>query len=255
MKKILDLVKNWDQVFRPRNFSHYTLLDDVWRRLRDQDVLRNPTFFPVVDLLIKELEYTVAREPNEATMALRLGNVYTEKAIGSESQEDFKKGEYYTRQAIKLSPTRQESYYLLAFNLQGQNRSSEAVEIMRYALSLNPSTQKARYNLGINLALAGNLKEAVEQIEIVRQHPWFNSLQYKDIKNIEKIYKAAAREDLLKDQEHFVFLLRKFIQEEKANEVIYWANAYKKAYPEFNEDMNVVINLTNQGAWEILHKL
>lgn len=262
------LVRNWDLIFRPRNFAHYTLLDDIWRRLNAQDALRNPTFFPVVDLLIKELEYVVAREPNDATMALRLGDVYTERAIGSESQEDFKKGEQYARQAIALSPKRQESYYLLAFNLQGQKRPQEAVELMRYALSLNPSTQKARYNLGVNLALAGNLKEAVEQIEIVRQNSWFPSLQHKDVKNIEKIYKAAGRQDLLvdvlvfalqrgisEDQEHFVFLLRNFIKGEKAVDVIYWANEYKKAHPEFTEDMNVVINLTNQGAWEILKKL
>lgn len=263
-----ELVKNIGSIFRPRNFAHYTLLDDFWRRLQVQEAFRKQEFSPLTDAVIEEIEYLIRREPSDAAMLLRLADIYTERGIGLGSSEDFKKGEEYARRATALSPGRQEIYYLLAFNLQGQKQPEEAVKIMRETVALNPETKKAHYTLGMNLALAGDLKGAVEEIEYTRKGGWFQNFREGDVKNIVTIYAAAGRQDLLLEvyasalaggivthKDYYIVLLRALIQKEDKAQVLYWAEAYKKAYPEFTSDIQNIIEFAKNGAWDDLKKL
>jgi len=262
-----ELVAEWESVFRPRNFIHYTLLDDIWRRMNERDSFRNPQFAPVTNRVIEEMEYVVRRDPSDAQMLLRLANVLTERAIGTDSLSDYKRGETYARRAIQLSPGRQESYYALAYNLQGQGRHAEALELMQKAVALNPKTKKAQYVLGINLALAGYLPLAVDKLEDVRRNGWFPGFQNKDAQNVLKIYNAAGRSDLLielykdflaggylRDPAHYVFLLRALIKLRDKEQVIHWAKEYGKDFPEYSLEMKELIVLAERGEWDTLEK-
>ncbi len=263
-----EFFENWDSVFSLKSFVHYTIVDDMWRRLQDQNALRDPNFLPVTDLLVKEMKYFMDRDPTDAQMALRLGSVYTNQGIGlmssgGDAETRLKEGEAYTRRALALSPGRQEIYYVLAFNLQGQGEKEEAVRIMQDALALNPSTRKARYYLAVNQALVGKLDEAVRAIEEVRSAGWFQGFRPAEAREIIRIYQAAKRDDLLpglyieflrdgrnKDPEVFVLLLRILIREKDRDRLMFWANEYKIAHPQFTRVMDELIDLAREGKWE-----
>lgn len=265
-----DIAARWEEIFRPRNFAHYTLIDDIWRRLQAESAYRKPEFQPLTDRVIGELTYIVEREPMDAPMKLRLASVYTERAVGFERAEDYAAGERYVREAIALAPDRQENYYLLAFNLQGQGRHEEAVKIMEETVALNPGTNKAQYLLGLNLALAGRNEEAVAQIEKVRAKGWFSNpvFQENDVDNVIKIYTLAGKSDLreeflkwslgnghTKRAGHFVLVLQLSIRKEDSGETERWANEYARAYPEFRNEMDTVIRLAEAHEWAELKRL
>ena len=116
--------------------------------------MRNPEFDPLSNLAIESLEEVVKKNPGyKPQNYILLAEAYTEK--GKDNPKLLKIAENYLRQALNLSPKRQELYYLLAFNLSGQGRLKESVELNRVAVNLSPKVAKAHYNLGLSLTLAG----------------------------------------------------------------------------------------------------
>src|SRR3989344_2166390 len=72
---------------------------------------------------------------------------------------------YYTqaeemyRKALSLSPTRQNVYYLLGFNLSLQNRYDEAIRLLEKAIALDSRVAGPHFYLGLFLTSAGDLEQ------------------------------------------------------------------------------------------------
>lgn len=142
------------EMFDRYNYIQPTLRYQLLEVVFNNGVLRNTEFNPLNDLALRGMEEVIEREWDyDPRNHLLLAESYNERA---KSDPVFlKRGEEVLKQAFKLSPRRQDVYYVLAFNLAAQGRFDEAIKLNRENIALNPSIAKPHYNLGISLTLAG----------------------------------------------------------------------------------------------------
>lgn len=269
-------VENVRKAFYPYNFAQGSIrgqgIDSYYLNsyFYQQELLDNPKFKPLANILIEGEEEILRKEPYDVRIAIRLVEMWQERA--RTDPEYFKKIEKVLRDAIEIAPKRQELYYHLSFALAKQNKREEARRIIDEALAMSPGAARSHYHKAVVMALTGDKKEAIlSELEIMeRQNPTLSNFQTNDTENIAVIYTELGRYDKvgmlavrsirhelgagLYKREHFETALGYFAgREDKENFILVASHLAK--FPELKEDMEIYIDLAQKGAWDIIHKL
>ncbi|MCL5004642.1 MAG: O-antigen ligase family protein, partial [Patescibacteria group bacterium] len=263
----------------PYNFAQFNIrgsgidtiyMDQFFYRI---EYVNNPKFRPLGDLLIAGMDEVAGREPYDIRVLIReveMLNGYTRVMDEKEAAPLFEKAEKLMREAVKRAPNRQEVYYHLAFNLAGQKRYEEAIEVAKYAISLNPKVARAHFHLALVSTIAGKNKEALEALaEVDKLDPDLKTLMSGDKDTTLLIYNANGRLDKVAeliteslnrgesrafDRKYYEAALRYYALKTDAQNFIKVAN-YLKQFEDLKEDMEVLIDLAEKGLWNIIHSL
>ncbi|MEK7174326.1 MAG: O-antigen ligase family protein [Patescibacteria group bacterium] len=236
------IVKASPRFLEPYNYLQPSLRFQFLQLANRGPNLRNPEFDPLTTRAITSMEEVVTKEPDyEPRYRLILAEVYNER--GKDQPELFQKSEAHLRQAMKISPRRQDSYYLLAFALAAQEKFAEAVELMREAVKLNPGVAKAHFNLGLGLALSSreNWPESLREIDTAFQIGFLNpTVGATDAANIAVIYER---------------MIAAYILERNGQGVIELAKRFKRLDgSKYAADMDTIIELVRRGEWDVLRQ-
>lgn len=267
-----------EKAMYPYNFAQYNIrgqgvdayyLNQYFYQI---ELIQNPKFEPLADLLIKGQEEIIKKEPYDVRLFIREVEMLNPKAANN-NPELYKKTESLIRQALEIAPKRQELYYNLSFALSGQERYEESIETARYALSLSPDIARAHYHLGLMLYLADRNKEAAKELAIAEElKPDFNSFLPGDLNNIALIYRDWGQinkvaELIIKHLEdkigplgfgfkrgYYEVALRYFAIARDKENFIKVAH-YLTRFADIKDDIEILIDLAEKEKWEIIDNL
>lgn len=123
----------------------------------------SPQIVKYLDFLVGELEKSVKECPFEYRSYLRLGelmNYYSQI-----DKEKIFEGEKFLRKAMEISPTNQQTYWVLAQNLYFQKRYEEMLDMAQKAVELEPRLLDSHLILIKAAKMSGNLDLAKKKIE------------------------------------------------------------------------------------------
>ena len=119
------------------------------------------TFNDAIDEVLKNIEAA----PKDAQLYLYLMNLYY---AGSKYQSDrLNLIERAGKEALALSPTRPQTYYLLGQGAAGRGEYGEAVEYFKTAVDLNPAVVESHWNLSVAYRLAGRKDDERKEYDIL----------------------------------------------------------------------------------------
>jgi len=149
-----------------------------------------------IDQILKNIE----GYPNDAQQYMYLMNLYF---IGS--KYDIDRLKYMPKagaEALKLSPTRPQIYYLLGQGAVGQKKYDTAVAHFQKAVDLNPSVFDSHWNLAVALRFAGRKEEEMREYEALERL----GLRYEDKEALDDInlLRLSQKYISLKDYEKLV---------------------------------------------------
>ena len=271
------ITKKSEKAMYPYNFAQYNIrgqgvdayyLNQFFYQI---ELVENPKFSPLVDLLIEAQEEVIKKEPYDVRLFIREVEMLNSKAINN--LELYKKTESLIRQALVIAPKRQELYYNLAFSLAGQERYDESIEAARYALSLSPDVARAHYHLGLMFYLADKNKEAEKELVIAEKlKPNFNSFLPSDLNNIALIYMNWGKIDKVAElvsrhlageidpigfgfkRGYYEVAIRYYAIMHDSKNLIKVAS-YLTRFNDIKDDMEVLIDLAKKENWEIIDNL
>jgi tetratricopeptide (TPR) repeat protein len=192
-------------------------------------------------------------------------------ALASEKPELLKDGERYLRQALEIAPDRQEIYYHLAVNLGKQDRFDEAIQVARQGVALSPSVIRARFYLGLILAGSGRMEEAREEINGILEElsgP-YSGLLASDFNSLLMLYhiwgldnrvaelaQKSVRGELpnrfVFEDQYYILTLGLLAYERDTENFVMVAEFVKRKFPQWNDQMEVLIDLVQKGRWDML---
>jgi len=256
----------------PYNFVQLNIrgqgLDTVYleQYFHNDEYRKNPKFSSLGTLLLESNAEIIRREPYDIRIFLR--HIEMLDALASEKPELLKDGEQYLRQALEKAPGRQEIYYHLAVNLGKQNRYDEAIEIARRAVDLSPEVARARFYLGLVLAGSGRNTEGQAQIAYFEKLPnAYRNLLVSDLNSLLMLYHVWGRDDKVAEvveksvrgelsyvfsDEYYILTLGVLAYERDAQNFVSVAEFVKRAFPKWNDQMEVLIDLIQKGRWDML---
>ncbi|MDO8469667.1 MAG: O-antigen ligase family protein [bacterium] len=231
---------------------------------------QNPKFKAVGDLLLAGAKEMIDREPvYDVRYYIRYATML--HAMARDDESYYAKAELYLRKALELSPTRQELFYLLAFNLAGQGRVDESITIARRGVALDTRVARAHFHLGLMLDAGGQKDEAKRELaEVERLNPRLNTLMNTDFRTLGMLYASLGENDQLillidrsmrgalpvaLDQETYTLALKRYADQKDQEHFAALAKFMKGTFPSIADDMDVLIDLAEKGNWEIIRKL
>jgi tetratricopeptide (TPR) repeat protein len=134
-------------IFSPYTYSQRLIRYEFLKYLEEQPL--DKSRLPLLDEAIVKMEELVDREGTNPYQHIRLGRAFDKKAVMLGDPAFFKMSEKYYKQAIALSPTRQEAYYAYALSLVRQKRSEEAVQILNHYPVLDVAIPISYFYLGL----------------------------------------------------------------------------------------------------------
>lgn len=231
---------------------------------------QNPKFKGVGNLLLSGAKEMIDREP---TYDIRYYIRYVTllHAMARDDESYYAKAEPYLRKALELSPTRQELYYLLAFNLVAQGRTDEGIEVARRGVALDNRVARAHFHLALMLDAVGQKDDARRELaDVERLNPRLDTLIGTDIRTLGMLYTSLGETDLLLtlvnrsirgeipvrlDQEAYTLALKHYADKADKEYFIKVARFVKGTFVDLADDMDVLIDLAEKGNWEIIQKL
>ena len=240
---VADLLEKAPEFLEPYNFIQPTIRFQFLQSTVNSPAVRVPEFGPVADLAAGTMIEVVEREPtyNLRNFAL-LGQIYNER--GKVNPGVLLLGEKYLRQALELGPRRQDTYYLLAFNLAAQGKFEEAIETNNQAVTLDDRVAKSHYNLGISYTLAGREYYilAEEQLDRALEIGFLDpSSLITDFNNISTSFQGMLSAYILdRDQGATIRIAEKII------------GLSAETNSSLAQDMELIIDYASRGDWNTL---
>ncbi len=125
------------------------------------DEIAAHTFNEAIDEVLKNIEAS----PKDAQLYLYLMNLYYS---GSKYQADrLNLIERVGKEALALSPTRPQTYYLLGQGAAGRGEYGKAVEYFEKAVDLNPAVVESHWNVSVAYRLASRKDDERKEYEIL----------------------------------------------------------------------------------------
>ena len=237
------IVEAAPRFLEPYNFIQPTIRFQFLQSVVNGGTARKEEFRPLADLAIKSLQEVVDRTPGYDIRDISLiAEAYND--IGNFDASVLPEAERLLRYAIEIAPNRQDTYYLLAFNMAAQNRFDESIELNRYAISLDEGVAKSHYNLGISLTLAGKeyWDEAADEFRRALDIGFINpKLLVTDFGNISLSLEAMLSEYILDRDKERTIRAAGILKE-----VAPWTR------PELVSDMDVIIDYAEREDWDTL---
>jgi protein O-mannosyl-transferase len=109
----------------------------------------------MMDDAVKEYQYVLSRNPDNAEAFHNMGIAYAKKGMTDTAVE------YYLK-ALKLRPDFYETYFNLGDAYLKQGMLDKAVEQYQQAIQLRPEFAEAYVNLGIAYGMSGSIEKAME---------------------------------------------------------------------------------------------
>jgi tetratricopeptide (TPR) repeat protein len=103
---------------------------------------------------VAQIQASLKREPNNATLYIKLGQAYWNSGDYQPAFDAFK-------QSVKLAPASAEAHNWMGAFLMGRGNLPDSISELRKAVSLDPKYARAYTNLGSALAKSGDLGGAV----------------------------------------------------------------------------------------------
>jgi len=228
-----------DRFLAPYNFAQNTIRAEFMDFLLETDAFKKKEFEFMTSKSLLAVEELIKREPYEPKMFIRLSEAYND--LGRSQPEFFEKSEKVLRQAIELSPQRQDIYYHLAYTLVAQGKKDEAVAVARQAVNLNSAVGRAHYILGVILSLAGE-RYRVEGEQAIERAFTLKGLflEEQDYKNLETIFRNGL-----------LYHLRR----REAEPLVKIAKRFREIKPAIADELTVIISLAEKGDWLRLDSL
>jgi len=245
------LIEDAPQFLEPYNFIQPTIRFQFLQSISQDPSLRSVEFGSVVEVAANAMTEVVNREPNyDLRNHTLLGEVYNER--GKVDLEVLILGEKYLREALDLGPKRQDTYYLLAFNMAAQGRFDESVAVNKKAIALDPEVAKSHYNLGISYVLAGRkyYDLAEESLDKALEIGFLDPSNLRtDFQNISIAYEGMISAYIMeRDRESTIRLANKI------RDLNNGLNGGPVLVPELASDMDVIIDYVIRGEWDALIK-
>ena len=259
----------------PYNFAQPQIRGDAIDRIyldqyfNNKALRTNPKFKKIGDIMLLAQQEVVERSPSDVRVFLRLAQMVD--PIGLDDPSVYPAVITILREGWKHAPNRQDFYYYIATMLGKIDRFDEGIAIMNDAVALNPNIVRARYYRGLLLGGAGREKEAREDFMWIRinnsslsqltgaDHIGMISMYqlWGDRQSIADLILRAARGEIYHGySSHFKFdALMYYIEQRDTDAVIAIAEYTARTVPEYQDEMETVIDLTRQGLWNIIDKL
>ncbi|OYY95325.1 MAG: hypothetical protein B7Y41_02135 [Hydrogenophilales bacterium 28-61-23] len=168
----------------------------------DDAVRLNPQHVPLGEILLKGMQEIIQRHPvYEARYYTRLVEMMNGYARSDTTY--YAKAEPIIRSALEIAPTHQELLYHLAFNLAGQGRFDESIQVSQQAVDLSPTVLSAHVKLGFMYAMAGQRVKAQREIKLMEGlDPALKTLSEHDRDTLRYLYKSWGMSEKRADGEH-----------------------------------------------------
>jgi len=116
--------------------------------------------------ILKSEEY-IQKQPKDFRFFGHLGDAYTQKGEIFNDIDSFIKAEYYFKQALILSPNRQDLNNNLALNLAYQKKYQESISLIKQNIELDLEAAEPYYYYGLILSIVGpsNFTESLYNLE------------------------------------------------------------------------------------------
>ncbi len=143
-------------VFTPYNYiQELTRMHFLSTLTGQSGTMPQNQWLPAMQVGIAEMADLVAREPWNPRYYITLGQGYEALAQKGGFPQYYKNAEDAYRKAMALSPKRQDTRYLLAYDLALDNQIPAALSLMQETISFDPKVYAAHYYYGLILVTSG----------------------------------------------------------------------------------------------------
>ena len=158
-------IQKTEFIFSPYTYAQRVIRYEYLKYLEDQVTTQRDA--PFLNHAVDKMEELVKKEGSNPYEHIRLGRAFDKKADLLKDPSYFKNSEHYYKEAIVLAPQRQEAYYAYALSLVRQNRSEEAVKILKEPPALDPNIPISYFYLGLAQFNLGNATyvESLQNLE------------------------------------------------------------------------------------------
>ncbi len=136
-----------DFIFSPYTYSQRLIRYEFLKQMEDQPL--NERTLPNLDKAIAKMEELIEIEGTNPYQHIRVARAFDKKADFLNDAVYYKQAEKYYKQAIALSPTRQELHYAYGLSLVRQKRFDEAIHILNHYPVLDPDIPISYFYLGL----------------------------------------------------------------------------------------------------------
>jgi len=178
---------NWENTL---TLGEYVLnFPDLYSKKISNDEIKN-----IFDFAIKNMNKIIKVNPLDARYQVMLGSLYLQ---GNQYNSDWLYlAENSFTKALKLSPTKQDIYFLLSQVKIKLNKKQEADLLLKKAIALNPSAGYSHWTAGLHYLLMGELEQGKNAIKMAQENGY--GLNPDNIMELEKYYKMnQAYEELI----------------------------------------------------------
>lgn len=230
-------ILNTDSIFSPYTYVQGLIRPDLLNHfsLANMNNVNNHSF----DKAIAYQEDLLKQEGFNPYNYIFLATAYSTKGKLLHDQVSFEKAETYFKNAISISPTRQELYYSYGVFLSDQGRSAEAQEIYQQALNLGNQAIFSHFYLGLALITAGenNYIQALDHLETFFTSPYAHE---------DENYNQNADPGWTTSKNDYNKLLRYFYQKKDKDRVLIIAKRLSDLDQAQSQAYNQVIQIINQ---------
>ncbi|MDP2703735.1 MAG: O-antigen ligase family protein [bacterium] len=268
-EEVLRLLKKG---FEPYNFAQHDLRAQVvdHEYSFQPEIFTHPGFVDLSSFLLKSIQEARAKDSADPRMLIREIQVLTlQSQLKPELLPEVEK---VTREGVELAPRKPVFYYKLSLALANERKYEEAKSIAEKGIALYLDAPRSRFHLGLVLAMGGDPyhEEAVRALQKFKEiDPDLGTLGeevnnylliYAIWKDNEKVADGVRRAILRgiggKIQlSYFKTALAYFMEEEKKEEFLTIARFMVPLFPDIAEDLQIYINLAEQGKWEIIKNI
>ena len=261
-----------EQAFSPHNFAQAEIRGFIFDHYYNYvtRVLGTPKYKEIAEIIESSLNEAAEREAKrDPRWYIRQAQLYNTKA--KVDPRFYENAEVSMREALKLSPTRQEFYYNLMVALVGQGRYDEALEVVEQAVELSPGVARAHFHLALGYAGKGDKENALSELTRARElDPDLGKFFRSDLRAFLLVYATFGERGMLAEAvvelihkqprtplqpEYVNTALYHFLDEKNAASFKLVAGRIKETFPELGESMDVLIDLAEKERWEILESL
>ncbi|MEK9194433.1 MAG: O-antigen ligase family protein, partial [Patescibacteria group bacterium] len=271
----------WSKATKPYNFAQYSIRSYLFDFFyaNQPTVFTDPQSADIGNKFVDSIREVLLRDgAYDIRSHIRLSQAHYEiaKQIPPTGPPlaHYRAGEKILREALKISPLKQELIYGLGFALAGQGRYEEAISLMEKSIASNPYASRIsrlHYYYGLILSAAGRGEEALRAFENVRRaDPQLTRLGENDIKGLFSIYESLGESariiEIITESarglvqtkinlHYYEIALLYYLDKEDGENIIIVAEFIAKKFPERKDDMEAIIDLARNGDWSILKSL